>query len=98
MERLKIKVCLFLVAASCTQEANGLTIPYTTPPGSSTWLDVPWPSDLRLNAQGKPRLFSYPDPQAAELVRAAIALAETRSGFALQPTIYIDSIRRLPGD
>ena len=90
MERLKIKVCLFLVAASCTQETSGLTIPYTTPPGSTTWLDVPWPSDLRLNAQGKPRLFSYPDPQAAELVRAAIALAETRSGFALQPTIYIE--------
>ena len=90
MQRLKIKVCLLLVATSCTQEATGLTIPYTAPPGSSTWLDVPWPSDLRRNSQGQPQLFSYPDPQAAELVRAAIALAETRQGFALQPTIYVE--------
>ena len=90
MEHLKIKACLFLVATSCTQAAAGLTIPYTLPPGSNTWLDVPWPSDLRRNAQGQPKLFSYPDPQAAELVRAAIALAETRSGFAVQPTIYIE--------
>ena len=90
MERVKIKFCLLFVAASCTQEAAGLSIPYTSPPGSTSWLDVPWPSDLRRNDQGHPGLFSYPDPQATELVRAAIALAETRSGFALQPTIYVE--------
>ena len=90
MERVKIKFCLLLAAASCTQEAVGLASPYTSPPSSTNWLDVPWPSDLRRNDQGRPRLFSYPDPQATELVRAAIALAETRSGFALQPTIYVE--------
>ena len=90
MLHLKIKVCLLLTVAACTEEATGLTIPYQVPPSSSAWLDVPWPSDLRLNEQGQPKLFSYPDPQAAELVRAAIALAETRDGFALQPTIYIE--------
>ena len=90
MTRRSLQLCLLLAFFGCAQEERGQTIPYAETPSSMGWLDVPWPSDLRLNANGRPRLFSYPDPQASELVRAAIALAESRRGFALQPTIYLE--------
>ena len=52
------------------------------------WLDVPWLSDLRLNANGQPRLFFIPTLKPPSRARA-VALAESR-GFALQPTIYLE--------
>jgi predicted esterase len=44
---------------------------------------------LRRRSDGRPNLFSYPDPAVSELVRSAVALAESSDGFALQPTVYM---------
>ena len=88
---IAILLALPLIFGACSPEQEqGLDLPFTFPPRSLHWLDVPWPSDFRRDAQGHPRLISYPAPQASEMLRSATSLVEKSDGFALQPTLYVE--------
>jgi predicted esterase len=88
---IAILLALPLIFGACAPEQEqGLQLPFTFPPRSLHWLDVPWPSDFRRNSQGNPSLISFPAPQASEMLRSAVSLAEKSTGFALQPTLYVE--------
>ncbi len=52
------------------------------------FFDMPWPNDLRLNAEGHPRMANYPGNNTA-IVRAYLALVEAEiEGFSISAPIY----------
>lgn len=52
------------------------------------WYDLPWPSDLRLNAQGGPEYQGFPVPGSASLVRGVLEIAGDRRGITALPIGY----------
>lgn len=53
---------------------------------TETFFDFPYPSDLRLSAEGTPDLTGYPVPNSVEIIPPLLAIAEERSGW---PTIPV---------
>lgn len=49
----------------------------------------PWPSDSRLDAQGRPALEGFPNPAAIPLVQTYVELAATLPGFGTNAPIYL---------
>jgi hypothetical protein len=52
------------------------------------FFDLPYPSDLRLDAAGHPDLRGFPNPGAVELVEQLRRLAVDRPGFPVIPAGY----------
>ena len=52
------------------------------------WYDLPWPSDLRLNAMGQPDYRGFPFPGSSSLVRGVLEIAGDRQGFTALPVAY----------
>lgn len=50
--------------------------------------ELPYPSDLRLTADGKPSLSAFPNPDALPLVDTFARLAMERGGFPVMPVGY----------
>jgi hypothetical protein len=50
--------------------------------------DLPYPSDLRLDAMGRPQLSGYPGPAANPILAPLRAIADDRPGFPTVPVAY----------
>jgi hypothetical protein len=50
--------------------------------------DFPYPSDLRLSAEGTPDLRGFPDPDQVPIVEGLRVIAEQRPGFPVMPVAY----------
>ncbi len=59
-----------------------------------TFWDLPFPSDLRLDADGSPALAGFPNPAALQIVRDLAVLADARRGFSTISTTWL----RFTGD
>lgn len=57
---------------------------------AETFFDAPWPSDLRLNADGTPDLTGYPAVSGIAVVEGLLRIADERRAF---PTIPVASFR-----
>ena len=55
---------------------------------SSGWYQQPWPSDLRLDANGHPDFTGFPDVPNLALVEGFRAAAMQTHGFSVIPTAY----------
>src|SRR5512147_2532189 len=55
---------------------------------AATFFDLPYPSDLRLDAEGRPDLRGFPNPGEVELVAQLQRLAVDRPGFPVIPAGY----------
>jgi hypothetical protein len=55
---------------------------------AATFFDLPYPSDLRLDADGHPDLAGFPNPGEVELVEQLRRLAVDRKGFPTIPVGY----------
>ncbi|NUP05782.1 MAG: hypothetical protein HOW73_06955 [Polyangiaceae bacterium] len=53
------------------------------------FFDVPYPSDLRLDAGGHPDLAGFPNPQAVGNVTGLVTGAKERTGFPVLPVAYL---------
>lgn len=52
------------------------------------FFDAPYPSDLRLTAEGTPDLAKFPNPMLLSIVRDFVAIAGQRKGFPVLPVAY----------
>ncbi len=52
-----------------------------------SFFDLPWPSDLRLRADGTPDMTGYPNG-GSSLVRDVVPVAERRRGYSTVPVAY----------
>ena len=62
-----------------------LTSAHATP---DTFFDFPFPSDLRLTADGKPDLRGYPNPNPSQSVEQLRTTASQRAGFPVIPVSW----------
>lgn len=51
--------------------------------------DVPYPSDLRLDASGKPKLEGFPNPASVTNVTGLVSGAAEAVGFSVLPVAYL---------
>ena len=89
----------------------------TTPPASGAkaafdlaggdFFSSPWPSDLRLDAEGRPDYAKFPNPMLLKIVGDFVGIAGQRKGFSVLPVAYFvfdapiaprDVEQVLPGD
>lgn len=53
-----------------------------------TFFDFPYPSDLRLDAQGHPKVSFFANPGGEEVVQGILTVAGDRVGFPVIPVAY----------
>ena len=58
------------------------------PLAATTYFNLPFPSDLRLTATGKPDLAGYPNPRVAPILTNLLMSAANRSGWPMMPITY----------
>ncbi|HUS31685.1 MAG TPA: hypothetical protein VMZ53_24450 [Kofleriaceae bacterium] len=80
---------VLLAVAACTDEtpptvAFDLDHPHT----ADTFWDMPFPSDLRLTADGRPDLEGFPNKRNLPVVNDLLAGARERKGFPVMPIAY----------
>ncbi len=54
----------------------------------ASFYDFPYPSDLRLSADGTPRLVGFPNPRDLPLIDSFKQIAQQRRGFPVVPVGY----------
>jgi hypothetical protein len=54
-----------------------------------SFFDFPYPSDLRLDQQGRPELSGFPNPKAISAVDGLKRIAGERRGFPVLPVAYL---------
>ena len=54
----------------------------------TAFYDLPWPSDLRLDAAGSPRLRAFPNPKGLPIIESFRRIAQDRRGFPTLPVAY----------
>lgn len=59
-----------------------------SPLAGATFWDLPFPSDLRLDAEGRPDVSGFPNPRGVQIVTDLGSLAAQRTGFSLMPIAY----------
>jgi len=79
------------LACGPTQEPRGAR-PYfdlsAATSGRGHFFDFPFPSDLRIDADGTPNMEGYPANARGGLLNPLVALASSRRGFSTIPTAY----------
>lgn len=55
---------------------------------SEQFYDLPYPSDLRLDAEGHPDLRGFPNPKNVDLVSGLVNIASQHPGFPVLPVGY----------
>src|SRR6187401_2996719 len=81
-------LALLLVAAACGSTAPADTIAFEldAPLADDSFWDLPFPSDLRLTADGRPDLEGFPNPRRLGLLEALLVVARERAGYPVMPT------------
>ena len=93
-----MRLLAFLVCLSC---AKGAQLPSYGAAGTAAAFDLdadtsqtgmfyelPYPSDLRLTADGKPQLAAFPNPRGLPMIETFRQMAMQRGGFPVVPVAY----------
>ncbi len=65
-------------------------------PAAAGFFDFPYPSDLRLDAEGKPSIKSFPNPYMLQGISDIVASAVDRKAFPVIPVAYFHFSAPLP--
>ena len=89
---------LSLIAAlvGCAEPTAGPTVAFDLEP--ETFWDLPFPSDLRLTADGRPDLAGFPNPRNLPVVNDLLAVAAERRGFSTLPIAWFKLTADVPID
>src|SRR5437764_2235162 len=55
---------------------------------ASTFWNLPFPSDLRLDASGAPDITGYPNPRDVPILQALLSVVPARRGWPVMPVAY----------
>jgi hypothetical protein len=98
MTWLRTVTALFLMAAYGCDDGGPVfdapTVAFDVA-GEGFW-DSPFPSDLRLTAEGRPDLAAFPNPNGISLVSQFVEVAKERRGFPVMPTVWFRFTQRAP--
>jgi hypothetical protein len=80
---------LFALAACTTApQTNTVAFDLDAPLDSATFWDLPFPSDLRLTADGRPDLAGFPNLRNLPVVNDLLLVARERRGFPVMPIAW----------
>ena len=57
--------------------------------GTETYWNLPFPSDLRLDANGAPDVADFPDPRNVALLQSLLSDVPVRRGWPMMPIAYV---------
>src|ERR1043165_8589832 len=81
--------CALLALVACTDEsAPTVAFDLDGPYAGDTFWDLPFPSDLRLTADGRPDLEGFPNKRNLPVVNDLLSGAKERHGFPVMPIAY----------
>lgn len=83
--------CSLLLLAACTDAAapaNTVAFELDAPLAGPTFWDLPFPSDLRLTAEGRPDLAGFPNRRDLPIVADLLSVARERAGFPVMPIAW----------
>ena len=86
-------LCLLAILASCGDDGGPGKTAYFELDGAvdqaATFYNLPFPSDLRLDASGAPILTGYPNPRNVPILNALLTVAADRRGWPVMPIVYV---------
>jgi hypothetical protein len=91
-----------LLFAACSSEEVGNTIAFDIDAAENnelagvTYWAFPFPSDLRLTAEGLPNLEGFPNPRNLPIVDDLLSAASTRKGWNVMPTAWFQFTEAAP--
>nr|MDQ3370489.1 hypothetical protein [Myxococcota bacterium] len=95
MSRLSLVAALLSLSSLSSGACGGDDAPTATiafdlgsPLAGATFWDVPFPSDLRLTAEGRPDLAGFPNPRNLPVVVDLLTTAAERAGFPVMPIAW----------
>ena len=90
--RSRLACLLFATAvAACADDdapADTIAFELDAPLAGETFWDLPFPSDLRLTADGKPDLAGFPNRRSLPIITDLLSVATERAGFPTMPTAW----------
>lgn len=91
-----VLVCVaVLVLAGCpgdppTERTVSTSSPMLDATLSTSFWDLPWPSDARVTAAGTPDMAGFPNPEDSNLINSYLAFCEeTLDGFGASAPVYL---------
>ncbi len=83
-------VLMFALVACSDPDAPANTVAFDLegPLAAETYWDLPFPSDLRLTAEGRPDLAGFPNRRHLPVLDALLSVASERAGFPVMPIAW----------
>ena len=92
-------LCALVALAACGSSAPAKSV-YFDLDGSvataDTFWNLPFPSDLRLDASGAPDVTGFPNPRNVPILKDLLALVPARRGFPVMSTAYVRFTAAVP--
>lgn len=83
-------------AATGNADVPGTRVSFAFDDASAGFFDAPYPSDLRLDADGRPVVDAFPNPFALGQITGAKVIAHDRKAFSVLPVAYFRFSAPLP--
>ena len=86
---MRILALLLVVACGSSSESRDtVAFDLASPLAGETYWDLPFPSDLRLTADGRPDLEGFPNRRQLPVLEALRSVARERAGFPVMPIVW----------
>ena len=87
---MRILALLVVVCGACESSEPAETVAFDleTELAGETYWDFPFPSDLRLTAEGRPDLEGFPNRRQLPVLEALRSVARERAGFPVMPIAW----------
>ena len=84
------RLLLAVVVAGCSdgQDTSAIAFDLEGPLAADTFWNLPFPSDLRLTAEGRPDLAGFPNPRNLPVVNDLLSTAVERRGYPTMPVAW----------
>ena len=91
-------LAIAVALAGCTDDAPGTTVAFELDAtlAADTFWAMPFPSDLRLTADGRPDLAGFPNQRALPVVEDLLSVARERRGFPVMPIAWFQFTGEAP--
>jgi hypothetical protein len=76
------------IAACASPREDVIAFEPDGPWAAETFWDMPFPSDLRLTEDGRPRIEGFPNPRNQPIVSDLVSVADQRRGWPVMPTVW----------
>ncbi len=88
--RTLLAIALVSLAGCTDDSASDDTVAFDLdgPLAGTTYWELPFPSDLRLTAEGRPDLAGFPNRRNLPVLTDLLSVASERSGFPVMPTAW----------